>query len=132
MKPYERERMDKLVRYMTRPVIAGLILNRRILWTDLLKRAFGIDVLLCSRCKNLTSLVGVVRDPKTMQVTLTAMGFSPRPPKIAPAKRTGLWRDARELNDGIRIEATSGFVSDSDGTSTNHHTYIDGDFYQDP
>jgi hypothetical protein len=77
----------------------GKKMSRRILWADLLKRTFGIEVLPCSRYKNRTSLVGVVRDPHTIQVTLTA---------------------------------TSGFVSHSDGTSTNHHTYIDGNFYQDP
>ena len=60
--------------------------SRRILWADLLKRTFGIDVLQCSCCKNRISLVGVVRDPQTIQVTLTAMGLSQRPPPVTPAK----------------------------------------------
>ncbi len=34
---------------------------------------FGIDVLQCSRCKTRTSLVGIVRDPQTIQVTLKVM-----------------------------------------------------------
>ena len=69
----------------------GMKMSKRILWVNLLKRIFSIDVLVCSRCKNRTSLVGVVCDPQTIQVTLTAMGLSPRPPRVAPARRTGLW-----------------------------------------
>lgn len=55
---------------------------------DFLKRTFGIDFIRCRRCENRTSLSGGVRNPQTIQVTLTTRCLSPRPPQVAPAKRT--------------------------------------------
>jgi hypothetical protein len=143
MKSHERERMEKLVRYMARPAIAtpprknkllssskrpgGKKGAHKIRWAALLKRTFAIDVLQCGRCKSRMRLVAVVCDSPTIQTMLTAMGLSPRPPPIAPAKRTRLWGEGRTFEAWDR----NGFdVSESDNTS-NGHSLIDGDFYPD-
>ncbi len=73
------------------------------------------------------SLVAVVCDSPTIQTTLTAMGLSPRPPPIAPAKRTRLWGEGQTLEAWDR----NGFdVSESDNAS-NRNALLDGDFYPD-
>jgi hypothetical protein len=104
--------------------------STRILWAELLKRIFGINVLRCSRCKIRTNIVGVVRDPQTILVRLTATGLSKSPPPVAPFRRTGLWANARKFDKGI--DTTFDEVSERDCNSTNHHNYIDGDFRPDP
>jgi|GEM_PF-4750056 len=105
--------------------------SKRICLADLLKVTCGIDVLPSSRCKIRTNLVGVLRDPRTIQGTFRAMNLSPTPPPVAPAKPTRLWKDALEVDDGIGIEAASGFGSESEGTSTIQITRIGGNFYPD-
>ena len=118
-------RKNKLLSSSKRP--GGKKRAHKIRWAALLKRTFAIDVLQCSKCKSRMSLVAVVCDSPTIQTTLTAMGLSPRPPPIAPAKRTRLW------GGGQTLEAwdSTGFDVSESHTASNSHALIDGDFYPD-
>ena len=60
-------------------------------WAALLKRTFQIDVLLCPKCSGRMKLVEVVMSGDRIRDTLIAIGVSPRPPPIAPAKLPGLF-----------------------------------------
>jgi hypothetical protein len=99
-------------------------------YRDKLPDRYAIDVLQCSQCKlgrSRMRRVAVICDSPTIQTTLTAMGISPRPPPIAPPKRTRLWGEGKTLEAWDR----NGFdVSESDNAS-NRHPLIDGDFYPD-
>jgi hypothetical protein len=60
-------------------------------WAALLKRTFNIDVLQCPQCSGRMKLVAVVISGDVIRDTLVAIGVSPRPPPIAPAKPRGLF-----------------------------------------
>jgi hypothetical protein len=66
--------------------------KRRMGWAALLKRTFHIDVLQCPQCSGRMKLVEVVMSGDRIRDTLIAIGVSPRPPPIAPAKLPGLFR----------------------------------------
>ena len=68
-------------------------------WAALLKRTFHIDVLHCPKCSGRMKLVEVVMSGDRIRATLTAIGVSPRPPPIAPARLPGLF-GADEFADG--------------------------------
>ena len=65
--------------------------KRRTGWAALLRRTFHIDVLHCSQCGGRMKLVEVVMSGDRIRDTLVAIGVSPRPPPIAPAKLPGLF-----------------------------------------
>ena len=64
------------------------------------------------------------------------MGLSPRPPPIAPAKRTRLWGEGQTVeawdHHGFDVSDVNDVsdVSESDNAS-NSRALIDGDFYLD-
>ena len=60
-------------------------------WAALLKRTFNIDVLQCPRCSGRMKLVEVVMSGDRIRDTLVAIGVSPRPPPITPARLPGLF-----------------------------------------
>ena len=63
----------------------------RMGWAALLKRTFNIDVLQCPQCSGRMKLVEVVMSGERIRDTLVAIGVSPRPPPIAPARTPGLF-----------------------------------------
>ena len=65
--------------------------KKRLSWAALLKRTFRIDVLTCGRCGGPMTLVHVALAPAEIEMTLVALGLSPRAPPIAPARQIGVF-----------------------------------------
>ena len=55
---------------------AAAPLSRHWAWADLMRRAFDIDVLACSRCGGRLRLMGTVEDPAAIGAILAAVAAS--------------------------------------------------------
>ncbi len=55
-------------------------------WAELLRRAFGVDVLTCPRCGGTRRLLAAIQDPDSIERVLQAMGLSFDVPELAPAR----------------------------------------------
>jgi len=55
---------------------AAAPLSRHWAWADLMRRAFDIDVLACSRCGGRLRLMGTVEDPDAIRAILAAVALS--------------------------------------------------------
>jgi hypothetical protein len=49
---------------------AALPISRRIAWSDLLRRTFGVDVLTCPHCPGKMRLLALIKDPKVARKIL--------------------------------------------------------------
>jgi hypothetical protein len=65
--------------------------KKRLTWAALLKRTFRIDELTCGRCGGPMTLLHVALAPEEIEMTLVALGLSPRAPPIAPARQIGVF-----------------------------------------
>ena len=55
-------------------------------WAELLRRAFGVDVLTCPRCAGVRRLLAAIQAPDSIERVLSAMGLPSEVPKLAPAR----------------------------------------------
>ena len=55
---------------------AAAPLSRHWAWADLMRRAFDIDVVACSRCGGRLRLMGTVEDPAALRAILAAVAAS--------------------------------------------------------
>ncbi len=61
---------------------------RRLLWAELLRRTFAIDVLRCARCGSRRQLLAVIRSQQAVQAILTHLdGVSVGGPRAPPSQR---------------------------------------------
>ena len=63
------------------------ILRPRLLWAQLLKRCFAVDVLRCARCGAKREVLAVVMRPEPIRAILTHLDLvgpqgAPRPPPV--------------------------------------------------
>lgn len=59
---------------------------KRIAWAQLLKRVFGIDVTVCSKCSGKIKIIAAIEDPKVIKKILNHMGLASSAPRLAPAR----------------------------------------------
>ena len=55
-------------------------------WSELLKRVFEIDILVCERCGGPVRVIAAIQEPETAQQILNYLGLPSRPPPITPAR----------------------------------------------
>jgi hypothetical protein len=55
-------------------------------WSDLLRRVFEIDILVCERCGGPVRVIAAIQEPETTQKILNYLGLPSRPPPITPAR----------------------------------------------
>jgi hypothetical protein len=60
--------------------------RRNYLWSELMKRAFAIDVLACPVCPGRLRLIALIHPPEMTRKILDCLGLASRPPPIAPAR----------------------------------------------
>jgi hypothetical protein len=58
----------------------------RIPWADLLKRTFGIDLLVCSKCGGKRKVIATIKDGPTARKILKHLGLPSAPLKCSPAR----------------------------------------------
>jgi len=69
---------------------------RRGLWADLMRRAFGFDLLTCPRCGGKMALLACILDRPAIARILGHLGLPTEPPALAPARASpiaDLWSD---------------------------------------
>jgi hypothetical protein len=80
------------------PALRPEIRQRRLSWSELMKRVFLQDVLECPRCQGRMRLIATITDPRVIVAILSCVGLEPRAPPLAPARpppEPELWDDAR-------------------------------------
>lgn len=83
---------------MTRPACEyGAPRSKRRQWAELMRRAFGYDLLACSRCGGKLRLLAIILDHATARKILLHLRLPNEPPALAPA-RAPPWADSR-LNE---------------------------------
>jgi len=55
-------------------------------WADLMRRTFGIDVLLCPHCGGRRRLVALIQEPNVIRTILAHLGLDDEPVALAPAR----------------------------------------------
>jgi len=55
-------------------------------WSELLKRVFEIDILVCERCGGPVRVIAAIQQSETTQKILNYLGLPSRPPPITPAR----------------------------------------------
>ena len=55
-------------------------------WSELLKRVFETDILVCERCGGPVRVIAAIQEPETTQKILNYLGLPSRPPPITPAR----------------------------------------------
>ena len=55
-------------------------------WSDLMRRAFSLDVLACPRCGQRMRLVATIEDPAVVKKILNRLGLSTEVPEAQPAR----------------------------------------------
>ena len=58
----------------------------RLLWADLLRRTFAIDILICPKCAGKMRLLSVIKDPTVIQKILSHLNLPTEMPGISPAR----------------------------------------------
>ena len=64
----------------------GAVRPRRLLWSQLLRRVFAHDILVCPRCNGPMRLIAVLTDPKIVAGILRHLDLPDTPPGVAPAR----------------------------------------------
>jgi hypothetical protein len=77
--------------------------RKRLPWSDLLRRVFGCDVLVCPKCLGPLTVIAYLTDPKVVNAILTHLALPAKPEPIAPA----------------RLPAQCAFFDDLDDVSEN-------------
>jgi hypothetical protein len=60
--------------------------NRYSAWSDLMRRAFAIEVLDCPRCHQPMRLIATIEDPAVVRKILNHLGLSTEVPEAEPAR----------------------------------------------
>ena len=60
--------------------------QRYYTWAELLRRAFGVEVLRCPRCGGARRLLAAIQDPDSIERVLRAMKLPFDAPELAPAR----------------------------------------------
>jgi len=55
-------------------------------WSDLMRRAFSLDVLACPRCGSRMRLIATIEDPAVVKKILNHLGLSTEVPEARPAR----------------------------------------------
>jgi hypothetical protein len=63
---------------------AAAAVPRRWPWAPLLRRVFGVDVLVCDRCAGPRRILGAVTEPHAVRRLLAALGLAAEPPPGRP------------------------------------------------
>ena len=58
---------------------------RNYAWSELMKRVFLVDVLLCEICGGAMKILAAIHPPDTTRKILQCLGLPTRPPPLAPA-----------------------------------------------
>ncbi len=58
----------------------------RYLWAELMRRVFGLDVLLCRKCRTHRRLIALITERPVIVAILTHLGLDADPPLIHPAR----------------------------------------------
>ncbi len=58
---WERQKLERLVRYITRPAVSAQH-HRAMTWAQRLKRVFNIDVSVCPKCGGEAKVVASIED----------------------------------------------------------------------
>jgi hypothetical protein len=61
-------------------------------WAELLKRAFGVDVLECPKCKGRMRLIAMVTEPKSVARYLAGVGEPSEVPGRSPSRGPPYWK----------------------------------------
>ena len=56
------------------------------LWADLMRRAFGLDVLACPKCAGRLRLIACISQPSVIRKILRHLGLPADPPALRPAR----------------------------------------------
>ena len=83
----------------TRPVRPVRPLRQRLSWSELLRRVFAVDVLVCGRCLGPMTVLAALSDPPVLAKILTHLGLPSTSPALAPAQRWGQLDLFDELGD---------------------------------
>jgi len=60
--------------------------KRTLDWADLLRRAFAIDVLTCTRCGGPRQVIAFITEPEVVAHILDHLGLPSTPPPLAPCR----------------------------------------------
>lgn len=58
----------------------------RYLWSELMRRVFGLDVLRCEKCNGRRRLISLITERAVIVRILSHLGLEPDPPPIQPAR----------------------------------------------
>ena len=85
--------------------------GRRLAWAVLLKRTWGLSVLVCPRCSGPMRLVAAIEDPVVAQKILRHLGLPARPPPRGPPRRAQpeLAREPHAHDEHEGVDAPSAF-----------------------
>jgi hypothetical protein len=67
---------------------SAVLRTRRLSWSELLKRVFGIEALRCPRCGDTMRVMATITDPAVAQRILACLQLPPRAPPLATASTT--------------------------------------------
>ncbi len=71
----------------------------RMLWAQLLKRVFDIDIEKCPECGGKVKIIAAIEDPKVKEKILTHLGLDSSPPPIWPARAPPLMEYSQYSNN---------------------------------
>src|SRR5439155_18782541 len=54
-------------------------------WSELLKRVFELDILICAQCGGPARVIATIHPPEATRKILECLGLPSRPPPITPA-----------------------------------------------
>jgi hypothetical protein len=60
--------------------------RRNLLWAELLRRVFALDVLVCPDCGGRRKVLASIHDPDSIRRILLHLGLPTEPPSICPAR----------------------------------------------
>ena len=73
-------------------------------WAELLKRTFGVDVLVCPKCQGPMKLVAILTDPRSVARYLSGIGELTCVPDRSPSRGPPYWKSIvlrrKALGDG--------------------------------
>jgi hypothetical protein len=61
--------------------------ERRLSWSELMKRVFREDVLRCKKCGGRAAVISSITQPKVIEAILVCLGLGVRAPPITPARQ---------------------------------------------
>jgi hypothetical protein len=73
-------------RPLLQPSRPGTHRPRRLAWADLLRRTFGLEVLVCATCGTRRSITALIQSPAVARTILTYLGLPSEPPCVARAR----------------------------------------------